>query len=99
MVDSLVAPAIVPAMTNATTEKGGKTATATPPKDEAGFDRAEFNRLFARVKAEVSTVVQDAEKKRPLFSKDSATAIAKRDAVMKALESFIDMVDNAKKEA
>ena len=63
------------------------------------FYRAEFNRLFARVKSEVSTVVQDAEKKRPLFSKDSATAVAKRDAVMKALESFIEMVDQAKREA
>ena len=86
-------------MTNATTEKGGKTSTAATAKDEAGFDRAEFNRLFARVKAEVSTVVQDAEKKRPLFSRDSASAVAKRDAVLKALESFIEMVDQAKKEA
>lgn len=89
-------------MTNAATEKGatkGATATKTAEVPEVEFDRTEFNRLFARVKAEVSTVVQDASKKRPLFSKDAATAVAKRDAVMKALESFIDMVDHAKKEA
>lgn len=86
-------------MTNTATEKGVKNATAATTNTEDDFSRPEFNRLFARVKAEVSTVVQDASKKRPLFSKDSESARAKRDAVMKALESFIDMVDAAKKEA
>lgn len=87
-------------MTNTATEKGVKNAaTATANTEVDQFDRTEFNRLFARVKAEVSTVVQDASKKRPLFSRDAASARAKRDAVLKALESFIEMVDSAKKEA
>ncbi|WP_141014215.1 hypothetical protein [Nocardioides sambongensis] len=85
-------------MTNTTTEKGAK-STAAATKDEAAFDRAEFSRLFSRVRSECSSVVLDAEKKRPLFSKDGASAVAKRDAVLKALESFIEMVDSAKREA
>lgn len=85
-------------MTNTNTEKGA-TSAATATKTAEVFDRAEANRLFARVKAEVSTILQDADKKRPLFSKDTSTAVAKRNAVMAALESFIDMVDSAKKEA
>ncbi|MDP9821067.1 hypothetical protein [Nocardioides massiliensis] len=87
-------------MTNtAATEKGAKSATPATNGEAEAFDRNEMSRLFSRVRAEVSTVVQDAEKKRPLFSRDRETAVAKRNAVMKALESFIDMVDQAKREA
>ena len=76
------------------------TKTQTPaPKASDQFDRAEFSRLFSRVRAEVSTIVQDAEKKRPLFSRDTKSAVAKREAVMKALASFIEMVDAAKRDA
>lgn len=83
--------------TNKDTKPEATAPTTEAPKAE--WDQAEFTRLFARVKAEVSTIVQDANKKRPLFSANQESAVAKRGAVLKALESFIEMVDNAKREA
>lgn len=75
------------------------TTTATTAPATAAFERAEFSRLFARVKAEMTVLVADAEKKRPLYSKTPTEAAAKRDAALKALETFIAMVDQAKTKA
>ena len=44
-------------MTNSTTEKGGVKPAATTDKNEAQFDRAEFNRTFALLKSEVNGIV------------------------------------------
>ena len=44
------------------------------------FDRAEVSRLTSMIRHELSTLVQDANRKRPFYSKSQTEAVARRDA-------------------
>jgi hypothetical protein len=82
--------------------KNADTATTTDKVTEVPedtFSRSDFNFEFSKVKAEVTTILQDASKRRPLYSKDVATARAKRASVQDALNAFIEAVDAAKRDA
>ena len=54
-------------------------------------------RLQALVKSEMSGVVYDASRKRPLYSKSVDEAVAKRDAITRAFAEFLTMVEGIKK--
>lgn len=70
-------------------------STTTAPKST--FDAADWSRLQALVKSEMSGVVYDASRKRPLYSKSTEEAVAKRDAITKAFAEFLTMVEGIKK--
>lgn len=69
----------------------------TAPKVEA-FDRTEITRMFARLKHEVSGLVQDADRSRPFYAKSKEEAVAKRDAAVKVLTELADRIDVLKKQ-
>ncbi|TCJ23781.1 hypothetical protein E0W80_09480 [Microbacterium sp. PI-1] len=74
-------------------------ATTTPnaPKVPA-FDRSSVTRTFARLKHEVSGLVDDAGRQRPFYAASKEEAIAKRDAAIKVLSELADRIDLLKKE-
>lgn len=90
-------PVIVPTMTKNAKTQDAPTSEATVTEATPEFDRKEFNRLVALVKNEMGGVVTDSLKKRPLYSTTSEEAVAKRDAMLKAFESFLVMVESIKK--
>lgn len=54
------------------------------------FDRAEVSRLVSMMRHELSTLADDARRKRPLFSKSQKEARGRRDAAVKVLQEFAD---------
>ena len=62
------------------------------------FDRAEVSRLTSMVRHELSTLVQDANRKRPFYSKSQTEAVARRDASFKALTEFVAHLDKLRKD-
>ncbi|NHU85895.1 hypothetical protein GWK18_09920 [Kocuria sp. JC486] len=54
------------------------------------FDRAEVSRLVSMMRHELSTLADDARRKRPLFSKSPKEARGRRDAAVKVLQEFAD---------
>lgn len=79
-------------MATMTTTQNTK-STAAPE-----FDRAEVSRLTSMVRHELSTLVQDANRKRPFYSKSQAEAAARRDASFKALTEFVAHIDKLRKD-
>jgi hypothetical protein len=53
--------------------------------------------MFARLKHEVSGLVQDADRTRPFYAKSKEEAAAKRDAAVKVLTELADRIDVLKK--
>ena len=62
------------------------------------FDRAEVSRLTSMIRHELSTLLQDANRKRPFYSKSQAEAAARRDASFKALSEFVVHLDKLRKD-
>lgn len=62
------------------------------------FDHAEVSRLTSLIRHELSTLVQDANRKRPLYSKSQTEAVARRDASFKALSEFVVHLDKLRKD-
>jgi len=62
------------------------------------FDRAEVSRLTSMIRHELSTLVQDANRKRPFYSKSQTEAVARRDASFKALTEFVAHLDKLRKD-
>lgn len=77
--------------------------TASKPSSKSSstttdsFDRSEWSRLQALVKAEMQGVIYDSERARPLYSKSKDEAVAKRDAIIKAFGEFLTMVESIKR--
>lgn len=71
--------------------------TTTAPKAEA-FDRSEITRMFARLKHEVSGLVDDSNRSRPFYAKSKEEAVAKRNAAIKVLNELADRIDTLKKQ-
>ncbi len=75
------------------------TNTQAPAPKAESFDRSEITRMFARLKHEVSGLVDDAGRTRPFYAKSKEEAIAKRDAAIKVLNELADRIDALKKES
>lgn len=73
-----------------------QTQPTTPKADS--FDRKDVSRMFARLKHEVSGLVDDAGRSRPFYAKSKDEAIAKRDSAIKVLSELADRIDTLKKE-
>lgn len=71
--------------------------TTTAPKAEE-FDRKDLSRLFARLRHEVSGLVDDANRRSPFYARSKDEAVAKRNAAIKVLEEFADRIDQLKKQ-
>lgn len=74
-------------------------ATTTPTASKAPeFDRKAVSRTFARLRHEVSGLVDDAGRTRPFYAASKEEAIAKRDAALKVINELADRIDLLKKE-
>jgi hypothetical protein len=74
------------------------TATQTPAPKAVEFDRSSVTRTFARLKHEVSELVNDAGRTRPFYAASKDEAVAKRDAAIKVLNELADRIDTLKKD-
>lgn len=81
--------------TNTTAPKSTAAAAEAPTEE---FDSVELSRVVSLIRAELSTLVQDAKRKRPLYSKSSKKAAARRDAAFRALIEFAAHVDSLKQQ-
>ena len=76
--------------------------TQTQIQDSApqaeGFDRSSVTRTFARLKHEVSELVNDGNRSRPFYAASKGEAVAKRDAAIKVLNELADRIDVLKKD-
>lgn len=73
-----------------------QTQTLAPKADE--FDRSSVTRTFARLKHEVSELVNDAGRSRPFYAPSKEEAIAKRDAALALLSQAAEKIDTIKKD-
>jgi len=73
--------------------------TETPAPKAESFDRSSVTRTFARLKHEVSELVNDAGRSRPFYAVSKDEAVAKRDAALKVLDELAQRIDTLKKEA
>lgn len=73
------------------------TKSAAPSTDDVVFDRAEVSRVVSLIRHELSVLAQDADRKRPLYSKSVTEAVARRDASFKSLTEFASHLDSMKR--
>ncbi|WAC53231.1 hypothetical protein [Frigoribacterium sp. SL97] len=78
-------------MANAT-----QTQTSAPKAEE--FDRTSVTRSFARLKHEVSELVNDAHRSRPFYAASKEEAVTKRDAALALLSQAAEKIDAIKKD-
>lgn len=83
---------MVPTMTTNTNTK-----SIAPSTDVDSFDPSEVSRVVSLIRHELSVLAQDAKRKRPLYSKSSDEAVARRDASFKALTEFASHLDSMKR--
>lgn len=83
---------MMPTMTTNTNAKS--TAAAT---DNVVFDPTEVSRVVSLIRHELSVLAQDAKRKRPLYSKSTDEAIARRNASFKSLTEFASHLDAMKR--
>ncbi|PPF82984.1 hypothetical protein C5B96_08590 [Subtercola sp. Z020] len=70
---------------------------APAPKAEI-FDRSTVTRTFARLKHEVTELVNDASRSRSFYAASKEEAIAKRDAALALLSQAAEKIDTIKKD-
>ena len=68
-----------------------------PSTPVVGFDPSEVSRVVSLIRHELSVLAQDAKRKRPLYSKSSDEAVARRDASFRALTEFASHLDSMKR--
>lgn len=73
------------------------TKSTAPSTDDVVFDRAEVSRVVSLIRHELSVLAQDADRKRPLYSKSVTEAVARRDASFKSLTEFASHLDSMKR--
>lgn len=73
------------------------TKSSAPATDDVVFDRAEVSRVVSLIRHELSVLAQDADRKRPLYSKSVTEAVARRDASFKSLTEFASHLDSMKR--
>jgi|GEM_PF-4438208 len=72
---------------------------ATNSTDQTqSFDSKEITRQVARVKHELSGLIQDANRSRPFYASTKEKAAAKHDAAVKALGALAEKIDALKKD-
>lgn len=71
--------------------------STAPTTDDAVFDRAEVSRVVSLIRHELSVLAQDADRKRPLYSKSMREAESRRNAAFKALTEFASHIDAMKR--
>lgn len=64
----------------------------------ADFDRKEFQRTLAIIKQEIGALVNDAQRKSPLFSKTPEEAKAKAVSIQKSFTEFVSFARSLKDE-
>lgn len=82
----------MPAMTNTP-----KTQSTAPATDVDAFDPSEVSRVVSLIRHELSVLAQDAKRKRPLYSKSTDEAVARRNASFKSLTEFASHLDAMKR--
>lgn len=91
-VDTSSRPAMMPTMTTNTNPK-----STAPTTDVDAFDPAEVSRVVSLIRHELSVLAQDAKRKRPLYSKSTDEAVARRNASFKSLTEFASHLDAMKR--
>jgi len=74
------------------------TNTQTPVLKADEFDRSSVTRSFARLKHEVSELVNDAHRSRPFYAASKDEAVTKRDAALAVLTQMAEKIDSIKKD-
>ena len=74
------------------------TQTQTPAPNAEIFDRSSVTRTFARLKHEVSELVNDAGRSRPFYAASKEEAVTKRDAALALLSQVAEKIDTIKKD-
>jgi hypothetical protein len=72
--------------------------TQTPAPKAESFDRSSVTRTFARLKHEVSELVNDASRSRPFYAASKEEAVTKRDAALALLSQVAEKIDTIKKD-
>ena len=72
--------------------------TQTPAPKAESFDRSSVTRTFARLKHEVSELVNDAGRARPFYAASKEEAVSKRDAALALLSQAAEKIDAIKKD-
>lgn len=91
-VDKSSRPAMMPTMNTNTKPK-----STVPATDLDAFDPSEVSRVVSLIRHELSVLAQDAKRKRPLYSKSSDEAVARRNASFKSLTEFASHLDAMKR--
>lgn len=71
--------------------------STAPTTDDVVFDPAEVSRVVSLIRHELSVLAQDAKRKRPLYSKSTDEAVARRNASFKSLTEFASHLDAMKR--
>lgn len=74
-----------------------KPKSTGPATDLDAFDPSEVSRVVSLIRHELSVLAQDAKRKRPLYSKSSDEAVARRNASFKSLTEFASHLDAMKR--
>jgi hypothetical protein len=83
---------------NAAAKAPEATKPATEPSVELDFTRTAFNRTLNIIKQEIGSLVADAGRKTPWFSKSQDEAKAKVVAIEKSFAEFVSMARRLKDE-